>query len=252
MILGLITITVYYLNIKKYDTLTIESFIVKRPTNYIFWTGGYDSTFRILEALLVDKVIIVPIYLSGIIDNNANKKTRRNNNKQELAALTKIIKIIYETYPNEAKYLKPLLIIPEVTISKKVVTSMDILYRKRMVRRPVCQYGALAQVSLDMNHPIELAVEKEPDSSMMYNSIYNKVQGHGINCKIKSTLIKRYPELEIYQNFRFSTLHLSKKDMLKIAIKHGFSNILKLTWSCWYPQNGKPCQQCIMCKERLI
>lgn len=224
----------------------------KYSTNYIFWTGGYDSTFRILEALLIDKAMVVPIYLSGIIDNKAKESTRRQNNKQELAALSKITKVIYNTYPDRAKFLKPLIVIPSVKIQQKVQNCMDILYRKRMVRRPVCQYGALAQVSLDMNHPIELAVEREPHSSMMYQSIYDKVKGHGVNCKIKESIIKKYPELEIYQNFRFSTLHLSKKDMLKIAVKHGFSNILNLTWSCWYPQNGKPCQRCIMCKERLI
>ena len=90
---------------------------------------------------------------------------------------------------------------------------------------------------------IELAVEKEPHSSMMYNSVYDKVSGHGINCKIRPTVIKQNPELDIYKNFRFSTLHLSKKDMLNIAKNNHFDNILKLTWSCWYPINGKPCKR---------
>ena len=35
--------------------------------------------------------------------------------------------------------------------------------------------------------------------------------------------------------------------LLKSNKKH---NILNLTWSCWYPRNGKPCGRCIMCRER--
>ena len=34
--------------------------------------------------------------------------------------------------------------------------------------------------------------------------------------------------------------------------KNNFSNILDMTWSCWYPINGKACQNCIMCKARII
>ena len=33
---------------------------------------------------------------------------------------------------------------------------------------------------------------------------------------------------------------------------NNYDDILNLTWSCWYPKNGKPCGNCIMCKERII
>lgn len=229
-----------------------ELFLNKRPTYYIFWTGGYDSTFRILQALIVDKSNIVPIYLSGIIDNGPSNKTRRKNNKQELAALRNITSEIYKRYPHLRKMLKPLVIIPEVKLDRTVSDSMEILYRRGMVRRPICQYGALSQVSLDMNRPIEMAVEKEPHSSMMYKTVHSRVTGEGIDRKISDKVINREPEFNIYRNFRFSTLHLSKKDMLREAKKYGFDDLLRKTWSCWYPHNGKPCNRCIMCKERIV
>ena len=257
LVLSLIIVVLLYKKlpenrINQSNQNSLEAFFLKIPTSYIFWTGGFDSTFRILEALLIDKIKVVPIYISGIIDNDPSKSTRRKNNKQELQSLRKIIKTIYEIYPNFAKNLKPLIIIPEVKLSNHVINCMDILYKKKMVRRPVCQYGALAQVCLDMNRPIELAVEKEPQSSMMYSSIYNKVEGNKNNRKIKASVLQKQPELEIYKHFIFSTLHYSKKEMLAIAIKNGFDNILKMTWSCWYPQNGNPCGRCIMCHERPI
>ena len=256
VVILLLIITLIYLidftNITLVKANKQEGFSSATPTHYIFWTGGYDSTFRILEALLVEKAIVVPIYLSGIIDNNPNKTTRRRNNKQELDALRNITEKIYQTYPETRKKLKPLVIVPDVNLDKTIHDSMDILYRRGMVRRPVCQYGALAQVSLDMNHPIEMAVEREPHSSMMYRSIHKRVVDEGVNRRISDTVMKREPEFNIYRNFRFSTLHLSKKEMLEMAKRYGFSDLLKNTWSCWYPQGDKPCGRCIMCKERVI
>ncbi len=40
--------------------------------------------------------------------------------------------------------------------------------------------------------------------------------------------------------------------MLNIAKKGGYEDVLGMTWSCWYPVNGKPCGRCIMCHERII
>ncbi len=245
----------YYNNIVKTKIETFASpKTSKRPeqTSYIFWTGGYDSTFRILQALLIDKIQVVPIYLSGIIDNDVSKSTRRKNHHQEIKAIQNITKIIHKTYPKQATNLKPLILIPEVKLSRHISENMKILHQRRMVRRPVCQYGALAQVCFDMNRHIELAVEREPQSSMMYSSIHDKVEGNRKNRRIKKSIIQQYPELEIYKFFIFSTLEYSKKDMLEISKRHGFRHILDMTWSCWYPHNGKPCGRCIMCRERLI
>ena len=66
----LIIITI--INNKK----NVEQFTDK-PTRYIFWTGGFDSTYCVLEAIYKYNHNVVPIYLSGVIDNDINKSTRR-------------------------------------------------------------------------------------------------------------------------------------------------------------------------------
>ena len=40
--------------------------------------------------------------------------------------------------------------------------------------------------------------------------------------------------------------------MLTISNKNKYDNILKLTWSCWFPNNDKPCGECDMCTHRVI
>ena len=86
----------------------------------------------------------------------------------------------------------------------------------------------------------------------MYRAISDKVSGKGINRKINNKTLNTQSEFYIYKNFRFPTLSLTKKDMLKIAKKNGFDDILRLTWSCWYPINNRPCNRCVMCRERII
>jgi len=36
------------------------------------------------------------------------------------------------------------------------------------------------------------------------------------------------------------------------AKKLGFDDLLYYTWTCWFPINGKPCNKCKPCKERII
>ena len=137
-------------------------------------------------------------------------------------------------------------------VSPRVKHAMKRLHRRGMVRRPVCQYAYLAQYAINLGKPIEIAVEHEPHGSIMYRAIHDKVVGDTSNRKIDTGLYHHQPELAVYENFRFPTLHLSKRAMLNRARHTGFSDFLYNTWSCWYPVNGKPCGRCIMCKERII
>ena len=44
----------------------------------------------------------------------------------------------------------------------------------------------------------------------------------------------------------------SKERLLYDAKLFGFANILEETWSCWFPNDGKPCKKCPMCRERIV
>ena len=40
--------------------------------------------------------------------------------------------------------------------------------------------------------------------------------------------------------------------LYKYYINRGYFNIIQDSWSCWFPQKGKPCGLCPMCKERIV
>ena len=65
---------------------------------------------------------------------------------------------------------------------------------------------------------------------------------------IESNNSKNY----VLSKMSFPIVRLSKKEIIDLATKYNFNNILKMTWSCWFPINGKPCGKCPMCKERII
>lgn len=226
---------------------------------YIFWTGGYDSTFRICQALIDERRIVKPIYISDIIDNLPSKNNeRRHSLKNEYLSMSKIRNKIYKLFPWTQDRFLPLLDIKNIFVDSEIDYHMKILKNQKRMRRSVCQYGAIAQVCKNLNKNrnnkiyIEISVEKEPGGSMMYNTIHNKVNCLNNHCYLKKNLGVNDRSLNIFRYLSFPTLNYTKKDMLDIAERGGYKDILYLTWSCWYPKNNKPCGRCIMCRERII
>ena len=252
LLIIILTIVKYFVNKKKKH----EFFLTQNKINYIFWTGGYDSTFRLCQLLIDEKKIVQPIYISAIIDNEEDKNTRRHNHKFEYAAMKKIREELNKNYPYIKETLLPLIDIKKITIDYDIKENMKILKQQQRVRRATCQYGGLAQVARNImkrkGEKVEICVEKEPHGSMMYNTLYGKVDCEKNDCYLKKDLNRDDSSLKIFNDLKFTTLHLSKKDMLDISKKNRYNKILGMTWSCWYPKNNLPCGRCIMCRERII
>jgi len=222
---------------------------------YVFWTGGYDSTFRICQALIDEGKTVQPIYISDIIDNLPQNSTRRKNKQFEYSAMNKIIERLHHRYPETNKTLLPLIDIKKINVDNNISHHMRILKSQGRVRRAVCQYGAMAQVTKNMKKNIEICVENEP-GSMLNRTLNGKLvcsrKNRGTICYLKNNLNETDSSLNIFKRFEFPTIKYTKKDMLNIAKNNGYDDILKMTWSCWYPINGTPCGKCIMCHERII
>ena len=53
------------LKIKESAYLNLDNRI-----HYLYWTGGYDSTYRLCEMLIVEKKKVQPIYVTLPLDND--------------------------------------------------------------------------------------------------------------------------------------------------------------------------------------
>ena len=222
---------------------------------YIFWTGGYDSTFRLCQLLLIEKVKVQPIYISDpYLDNKKTSKTRRKNHNQEYDSMDKIKIKLNKDYPETKNLLLPTIDIDNIKIDNEISETMKQLKKRKYVRREVCQYGGMAQVTKDLDQYVELCAEI---GGYFHKRVHKKLKCYGKECNYKDCLVKDTKALDkedqclkAFNKLVLPLIAYTKKDMYDIALHNGFNHILDMTWSCWYPKNNKACGRCIMCRDR--
>ena len=108
LVIILVLIFIIYKNYDKFDYLSsygrIEPSLkikespyinLDNKIHYLYWTGGYDSSYRLCEMLIIEKKKVQPIYVSLPLDNDCvteekcNKLWVRRNRKEERASYEK-------------------------------------------------------------------------------------------------------------------------------------------------------------------
>ena len=227
--------------------MTLNNFIsyfILVMFTYLFFTGGYDSTYRLCELLIKEEKQVQPIYIMDpYLDNYTNNKTRRRNYSNEKKSQEKIIAKIKNIFPECAKLLKDTIIVSKIPYDKEIEIAMKDLKKRKYIRRSKCQYGAMAQYCKNNKVNVEVCAEK---NGHFERKLRDKTNDNNV------FNVQRYPELVIFKNFELPLFNKTKEDMLNDARAYNFDELLRNTWSCWYPKKNKPCGKCIMCKERIV
>lgn len=205
----------------------------------VLWTGGWDSTFRILYIVLVEKRKVQTYY---IID------PFRWSLVQEFKAMANIKRALRQRYPELSGLLLPTLYFDKTDVVKNeyLSTCFDAI-KERLGG----QYEWLStwadQFSLS---DIELVIESSDSvvgcRSVISNYLCKDENGYCVvDAKFKGT-----PAYELFHYFLFAITDISKVDMKRIALKHDFYDILELSWFCHRPTYfSKPCGTCNPCKN---
>lgn len=212
---------------------------IGKPIVNILWTGGWDSTFRILD--LAEKgIIIQPYYIS---DN-------RKSESFELNAIGEISARL-----NELQSTKSLIMPLKILKSSEIPEDREITDSYNILRDQVfmgSQYDWLARFA--KCYPgFELCIHKDDTAFNVIKTFgnvlktQNEVSSFYILDKSKSTedLIK------VFGNFHFPILDYSKLDMKRIAENKGYESIMDRTWFCHSPINNEPCGICNPCKYAI-
>jgi 7-cyano-7-deazaguanine synthase in queuosine biosynthesis len=228
----------------------------------IFWTGGFDSTYRLID-LLLSGYTVEPIYIAKRIDG-------RFSIQRERKTMRKLRSEIIKTFPHAKEaFLKTVqvrnLFIPE-TLAKLVRDigfsgknrasewSVESGYAHHVGQKAQLgkQYLYLGLVSLMHPRPIEMSITNSPGRT---TDFFKPIIGKGRLKRIDPAVLKD-PENEpraLFRNVRFPIIDMSKLDMFKDAEKKGYVHLLYNTWSCWGKTDihaNESCGTCRNCRKR--
>lgn len=226
----------------------------------IFWTGGFDSTFRLLQSVNDDNINEINLYyLSLVIDNVKTSKTRRASSKQEISTMNEILKIINTdkiksfniigekedllsyTFTFQFPFMNYILR-DNIEYSDINKTYYFDLLVNDIVSRPINQWGAITQILDDLDIEAEICLEKN-------SVIWNNIKRYVIDNQIKFEL---FPPLKAFRRYQMPLFDIDRDEMMITSTENNWLDVLKISWSCWYPNGDKPCGKCFTCVKRPL
>lgn len=205
----------------------------------ILWTGGWDSTFRVIQLAQKD-VIIQPYYL----------KDNRKSEENELKAIQLITTDIRALKSVIGKINDVITInVTDIEEDNDITDAYQLLFKKKYFGN---QYDWLARFAKQFNS-LELTIHQDDKAFSLiqaYGSFKKYNDGRGEFYKLDQ-LSSSNEIYKIFGNFDFPILKYSKLDMKKEAEEKGFIEIMNKTWFCQRPINNQPCGQCNPCEYTI-
>jgi hypothetical protein len=193
----------------------------------MLWTGGWDSSFRLLQLVLVDRRAVQPIYVidpdraSTLLEIRSMEAMRTGIAARGGGALVAPTEILVRTH---------------FTPSPRLVG----LYQSIATRARIGeQYLWLAAVAEARGWSgVEMSLERSEGGMEPFERLVFVGDGH----------LGRSEPAELFRFWSFPVHHLTKKDMAAEAERQGFLDLLNGRWFCFTPVRGKPCGRCHPCR----
>jgi 7-cyano-7-deazaguanine synthase len=215
----------------------------KKTVVNILWTGGWDSTFRMLQLSTKD-IIIQPFY---ILDDN---RVSRNFELNAIRTITEDIRNL----PSTQCTINDIIIsnVSDIEEDKDITQSYKNLSKKYVIGP---QYDWLARFSKNINN-LEIGLD---NGRAINNITVNAIKENGDlkrivdNNKGEYFIIDKSVSskdiINLWGNYHLPILFYLKLDMKKEAEEKGFIDIMNKTWFCHYPINNQPCGMCDTCRQ---
>lgn len=200
----------------------------------LFWSGGWDSTFRLLQILLIEKKKVQPHYMVWGGDTLG----------ETINAMQKIRSKLFSDYPEVKKLLLPINFFDAQSLesNEEIISAFNTLEENRRIG---IQHAKLALFCAQNNYDyIEQGTEKDSHSHQL---LKRYLTGYCIDKDKSPKSI-----YDLFKYFRFPLVEYEKKDMDDIAIANGWEDIMSLTWFCRRPKNGRPCGFCGNCTDTIL
>lgn len=199
----------------------------------LLWTGGWDSTFRLLQLVVAEGRSVRPHYIEVPV---------REGSAYELVAMRAIRDGI------ERRALGDLL------APLQTVVEDDITPDPR-TRPWIEALRARSKLGWQYEYLSRYACEVLPEGGRLELSVHldDKAEGFLRPHVIRSggTYVMRDDvadePMHLFDPFSFPLLDFNKAEMAAAAQQGGFSDLMNLTWFCHTPHHGEPCGTCNPC-----
>ncbi len=206
----------------------------------ILWTGGWDSTYRMVELSRMD-VRVKPIYLHG--DNRLSEVYERRAMDDILRALRRREETIAEILDVEDVN------IADIPTNKEITDAYKILHKDTGLGSQNEYLGRYAAI-----HPgIELGLEKAVSQEGHVTRTLNKWCYMEPNPEGGCTFVKEKSTREgalVLGNFTYPIRDKTEVEMLENIREWGYEDIMSMIWFCHSPINGTPCGVCHPCQVK--
>lgn len=202
-----------------------------RAPVHVLWTGGWDSTFRVLDLALREGKRVQPHY---ILDPG------RVSTMYELRAVDQI-RLAANRRCGEDRIGEPRRIhLDEIIVADRIREAQQELAARHHIGDQYAYLVAYAeQYRLDS---LELCVHVDDRAYALAKagSSLSEDEHNDANARGVGSYLSR---------FAFPVLELSKTDMLRAAQHCGFADLMALSWFCHLPTaSGRPCGFCRPCR----
>lgn len=212
----------------------------------LFWSGGWDSTFRLLQLVLTDKKVVQPYYL---ID------PKRKSLRLELKARREIMNRLAREHPEARTLILPTIFyeVGEILPDKELAKAYS---EHRKTKRCESQYLWQAEYCKQFGlQDVEMAAERDEHEVTELERRYFGRYVEGTGKPGEYRIAKAYMTEPIYKLFGWYTFpiyDLSRQDMEQEAARQGWLETMQLTWFCQSPVKGRyPCGTCLPCQQAI-
>lgn len=211
----------------------------------LFWTGGWDSTFQLCRLSLKD-VVVQPVYI--VMD-----RKYRIGEQYEVASQDKILELLEKRGTTKATILPVLRVRREqIRIPSHIMEAYQYYSNQGDgLGRQYLVLGSYAYRHKGCYIQIE-GYAKENEQSRTVRLI--KSGNYQMDDDHVGFLLKRGTDPKLYAlfgNMYFSTSSLTEDDIVKWVDENKFWDVMKHTWTCYMPIDGKPCGFCQPCRTKL-
>jgi hypothetical protein len=211
-----------------------------RPVVNIFWTGGWDSTFRIISLLDRD-IIIQPFYL----------KDNRRSEWHELNAMSEIRHELINLASRKCTLKQvEILKVSDVSPDREITDAFNYFNKRCHVGS---QYEWLARFAKE-KRGIEAGILTSGGAKKVITS-YGKIKK--IECKFTGTnYVLDESEssgelITLFGNFRLPLIEMNKTEIKKEVDSMGLMDIMNKTIFCHRPLGNEPCGECPPCVQAI-